>query len=77
MDDLIPLHLLAAGQLAQVEFVAGAADHVHRLHELGLCHGTQIEMIRAGVPCIIRLGENKLCLRGDELTTVLVRRNGT
>lgn len=72
MHQLIPLHLLAAGQTARVGQVLGRPDQIHRLHELGLHDGTMIEMLQPGSPCIIRLAGNKLCFRPDELTSVLV-----
>ena len=72
MHQLVPLHLLAAGQTARIGQVLGRPDQIHRLHELGLCDGTLIEMLQPGSPCIIRLAGNKLCFRADELTSVLV-----
>jgi ferrous iron transport protein A len=69
---LIPLSLMAAGQIAQVGQVLGKPEQVHRLEELGLRGGTTIEMVQTGSPCIIRLGNHKLCFRPDELTSVLV-----
>lgn len=72
MHDLIPLSLLRAGQTARVGQVLGLPDQVHRLEELGLRGGTTIEMLQSGSPCIIRLGNHKLCFRCDELTSVLV-----
>lgn len=73
MQPLIPLHLLPAGHSAEVCQVLGQPEQVHRLHELGLRSGTQIEMLQSGSPCIIRLVGHKLCFRADELTRVLVR----
>ncbi|MBI3837136.1 MAG: FeoA domain-containing protein [Planctomycetia bacterium] len=74
MHDLIPLSLLAPGQLANVSQVMGRPDQVHRLEELGLRGGAAIEMVQTGSPCIIRLAGQKLCFRADELLRVLVRR---
>ncbi len=74
VHELVPLNLLSAGQLALVEQVLGQPDVVHRLEELGLRGGAAVEMVQAGSPCIIRLSGNKLCLRADELVSVLVRR---
>jgi ferrous iron transport protein A len=74
MNDLIPLNLLAPGQLAHVGQVSGQPDEIHRLEELGLRGGATIEMVRSGSPCIIRLAGQKLCFRADELLRVLVRR---
>jgi Fe2+ transport system protein FeoA len=50
----------------------GTPEHVHRLHEMGLRGGAEIEMMQAGSPCIIRLDGHKLCFRDDEATRVLV-----
>lgn len=71
--ELLPLTLLSPGQLATVGQLVGRPDEVHRLEELGLREGTPIEMLQPGSPCIVRLGGNKLCFRGDEATHVLVR----
>ena len=73
MHELIPLNLLNAGQTAQVGQVLGGPDFVHRLHELGLSAGVQVEMVRPGSPCILQLAGNRLCFRADELVSVLVR----
>lgn len=73
----IPLGLLARGQTALVSDLIGAADHVHRLEELGLRRGTSVEMLQPGSPCIIRLAGNKLCIRDADLFGVLVQRSET
>lgn len=73
MHELIPLHCLYAGQSAFVEEVLGNSCDVQRLHEIGLCRGAAVEMVQPGSPCVIRLGGNKLCLRHDDLTSVMVR----
>lgn len=72
VEELIPLTLLRAGQSARISQVFGASDLVHRLHEMGLRAGVQIEMIRPGNPCLVRLDGCKLGFRGDEATRVLV-----
>ena len=69
----VPLQLLDAGQIAAVTDIVGHRDTVHRLHELGLRRGAEVEMIQPGSPCIVRLEGNRLCLRADELLNVLVR----
>jgi len=40
----MPLGMLAAGQLAVVTDLVGAAEQVHRLEELGIRRGCQVEM---------------------------------
>ena len=72
MDDLIPLSTLVPGQSAQVCAVLGRSDQIRRLGELGLRDGAQLVMVRHGKPCIVRLGDSKLCLRDDELLRVMV-----
>jgi len=66
------LRLLPAGRCARIAQVLGHPDHVHRLEEFGLRGGTEIEMFRPGNPCILRLAGNKICLRSDELLSVMV-----
>jgi Fe2+ transport system protein FeoA len=73
MHDIIPLPLLPAGQRAHVAQLLGRADDVHRLEELGLRIGSAVEMVQAGSPCIVSLGGTRLCFRGGEATSVLVR----
>ena len=72
LDAAIPLDRLPAGHHARVAAVLGAPEHVHRLAEIGLCPGRQLEMIRPGCPCIVRLGGMRLCLRCDDALSVLV-----
>lgn len=71
--DLVPIGHLAAGATAVVAAVLGCADHVHRLHEMGLRSGAPIEMVQPGSPCILRLGSQKLGFRADEVLSVLVK----
>jgi ferrous iron transport protein A len=73
MHDLLPLHLLPPGSRALIGQLVGQADEVHRLEELGMRVGTQVEMVQAGSPCIIRLGGAKLCFRDNEAFQVLVQ----
>jgi Fe2+ transport system protein FeoA len=72
MNISVPLQLLDAGQVAAVTDVVGQRDAVHRLHELGLRRGAEVEMIQPGSPCIVRLEGHRLCLRSDDLLNVLV-----
>jgi Fe2+ transport system protein FeoA len=72
MKTAVPLSSLIAGQSARICKVLGQPDHVHRLEEFGLRDGTKIQMFRQGNPCIIRLGGNKVCIRSDDLLSVLV-----
>lgn len=73
MHESFPLDLLDAGQCGAVAALLGEPGAVHRLEELGLRRGAEIEMIRPGSPCIVRLGGQRLCLRPDDSVHVLVR----
>jgi len=81
MQQLIPLSTLCPGQVAEICQVVGQTDQVRRLEELGLRHGVQLEMVRHGTPCIVRIGGqsqggsfggSKLCFRQSDLLQVMV-----
>lgn len=72
MNTAVPLSSLTAGQSARISRILGHPDRVHRLAEFGLRGGTKIQMFRPGNPCIIRLAGNKVCIRSDNLLSVLV-----
>lgn len=65
--------MLAPGQFALVEQLYGQTEQVHRLEELGLRQGVEVEMVQSGSPCIIRVAGSKLCFRECDLLSVLVR----
>ncbi|MBW3596535.1 MAG: ferrous iron transport protein A [Planctomycetes bacterium] len=71
--DLVPLHMAPAGRTAEVAQLLGLPPDVHRLEELGLRIGAQVEIVQSGSPCIVRLAGHKLCFRDSELFRVLVR----
>ena len=72
-EAMVPLLFLRAGQTAEVGAVLGGGDLVHRLRELGLRDGAEVQMVRPGTPCLIRLGGQKLGIRADEVAGILVR----
>jgi ferrous iron transport protein A len=69
---LIPLQLLGPGDTGRIASLYGDDREVLRLQELGLCQGAIVGMVRTGSPCIIKLGEQTLCLRTDGALQVLV-----
>lgn len=69
----VPLRAMRVGQVARITRLSGNDDLVHRLRELGLRVGAQIQMIQPGNPCIIRLGGQKLGFRAEGAARVLVR----
>jgi ferrous iron transport protein A len=72
MNHLMPISMLLAGQVAEVCELVGPPEQVRRLQELGLRAGARIEIVRGGSPCILRLGDSKLCFRDDEQVRILV-----
>jgi Fe2+ transport system protein FeoA len=77
MVSLLPLFQLEPGQRARIRQLMGMPDQVHRLEELGLRAGSTVEMVQPGSPCIVRLDGGKLCFRGTEAFSVLVRSCGS
>ncbi|HVU89454.1 MAG TPA: FeoA family protein [Pirellulales bacterium] len=73
MDDCIPLENLEVGASGAIAAVVGRGELLHRLDEIGLRPGAEVQMVQAGRPCIVRVNGQRLCLRADELSHVLVR----
>ena len=65
--------ILSFQPAARVGRIMGRSDHVHRLEEFGVRGGARVEMFSPGNPCIIRLSGNKVCIRSDEMLSVLVK----
>jgi Fe2+ transport system protein FeoA len=73
MVHLIPLSHLRRGTTARIAQLVGGPEQVHRLEELGLRQGTQIEMVANGSPCIVKILGSKFCFRATQLLGVLVQ----
>jgi ferrous iron transport protein A len=69
---LMPLDMLRAGEWAEVAEVTGPVDWVGRLAELGLRAGSRVQVVQPGSPCLLAVGDSKLCLRGAESSQILV-----
>lgn len=70
---LLPLHTLNAGEWAEIAEVSGDPAWVGRLGELGLRAGCRLQVLQPGSPCLLQVSDCKLCLRGSDCTTILVR----
>jgi len=73
VSNVIPLHFLARGEVAEIDQLVGQSDDVHRLEELGLRSGVLVEMLQPGTPCIIGLAGHRLCFRHNDALGILVR----
>ncbi len=72
-DQLLPLDILTTGEWAEIAEIQGGPDWVKRMAELGVHAGCRLQMIRSGCPCLVRVGETRLCLRGECATHIWVR----
>ncbi|MBA2115503.1 FeoA family protein [Bremerella alba] len=68
----IPLSMIQPGSVVRISQVVGGQDDVKRMAEMGLQAGTEIEMLQSGSPCIIRVGQSKLCFRPSDILNILV-----
>jgi ferrous iron transport protein A len=69
---MIPLDMLQPGERAEVVEVSGDAAWVCRLAEMGLREGCQLTVLQRGSPCLLKVADCRLCLRGGEATQILV-----
>lgn len=72
MENIVPLDLMAAGEVGNVVQVEGSPDVVHRLAEMGLREQARVMMIQPGSPCIVAVGDHRLSLRTDDEAEILV-----
>jgi ferrous iron transport protein A len=70
---LMPLDMLRAGEVGEVEEVSGQPAWVGRLAELGIRQGCRVRVVQSGTPCLLDVNGCKLCLRGGECSQILVR----
>ena len=73
VDSLIPIELLEAGELADVDEVSGNGAWIARMAELGIRHGTRLKLLRQGSPCIIEIGGARLSVRGEAGSHIYTR----
>lgn len=72
--DSVPVSCLRRGEKSRITQLIGRHDSCHRLREMGLRPGTEVEMIQSGEPCIVRVGGTRLCFRAGDECGVLVQR---
>lgn len=69
---ILPIHILRSNERARVVDLFGDSSTLHRLDEMGLNVGSEIQMVRPGSPCIIAMAGKRLSLRLEEGTDILV-----
>jgi ferrous iron transport protein A len=73
MPSVLPLELLKPGEWAEVHDVYGDPRWVGRMAELGVRSGCRVQVVQPGSPCLLRVGDCKLSLRGECDCQILVR----
>jgi ferrous iron transport protein A len=69
---VVPLESMATGEQGRIHALDGSPEFVVRLQEMGLREGVPVQMVRAGSPCILSVNDQRLSLRFEDSTTVLV-----
>ena len=72
----IPLSMVRPGSRVRISQIIGGCDDVKRMAELGLRDGTEVEMLQSGSPCILKVGQSKLCFRQSDILNILVNPDG-
>jgi len=69
----LPLEMLSPGERGVVEDVYGDPGWVGRMADMGIRPGCCLQVLRAGVPCLLQVGDCRLCLRNENGAGILVR----
>jgi len=72
VSEILPVEALAVNQSGRVVEIVGPSAWQHRLEELGLSSGKLVRLIQGGEPCIIGLNDQRLSLRCEPGTMLLV-----
>jgi len=72
MSEILPIELLNERQHGRIVEIVGPNDWQHRLEELGFREGQIVRLIQRGEPCIVAIHEQRLSLRCEPGTMILV-----
>lgn len=73
MHPIVPLDTLGESERARVLELVGPDAWRVRLEEIGLRAGATVRLIKRGSPCLMAVGEQRISLRIDAGTMVLVQ----
>ena len=62
----------ATGDCVLVRFLLGPASETARLREMGLCEGARVQVLRHGIPIVVRVADSRLGLAHAVAERVLV-----
>jgi len=71
-EHLLPLQTLRRGECGRIGQLVGQPEMVHRLAEMGFRIGVQVQMLQPGTPCIVRVGDDRVCIRNNESLGILI-----
>lgn len=69
---ILPIHILRCNEHARIVDLFGDSATLHRLDEMGLNVGAEVQMIHPGSPCIVAMAGKRLSLRLEQGTEILV-----
>ena len=69
---ILPLNTLRSNERARIVDLFGDSSTLHRLDEMGVSVGTEVQMIRPGTPCIVAMAGKRLSLRLETGTEIFV-----
>lgn len=69
---VVPLDCLKESESGQIVELVAEENWLHRLAELGLREGVNVQMVKAGEPCIIAVAGQRFSFRCDPSTLILV-----
>ena len=72
LENIVPMELMAAGEVGHVVQLDGTPEIVHRLAEMGLREQSRVLMIQPGKPCIVAIGDHRFSMRTDDNAEILV-----
>ena len=64
------LEALGSGEVAFVDRITASAGAAKRLADMGFVRGARLEMVRPGVPCIVRVGGTCVGLGHDHQLSI-------
>jgi len=73
MHSLLPLEMLRPAEWAEIHTVCGDPGWVGRMAELGIRTGCRVQVVQPGSPCLLRVGNCRLSLRGECDCQIVVR----
>ncbi len=69
---ILPFDCLQAGECGRVCDISGQSECVQRLQEMGICYGSELQMLYPGSPCLVCVNGQRFSLRLETEVDILV-----